>query len=365
MSPVRPFERKDVPEVANLYESVVRSGSHTSPPGLARYFERTFLEHPWVDPEIPSLVYETGDGRIGAFIGSHVRALRFDGERIRVGCSGQLVSDPIIGSKGAGAMLLRRYLCGAQDLTITDGATPQVRQMWEQLGGSTAFFSSLSWTRFFRPFRFAGDYLLKRAGAASWRPLLSPLGSAFDALATNACATLLRMAEPPTQSEQLTPQAVLEHLPSVVGRRRVCPDYDEESLRWLFREAARVTTRGNLIRQLVRDQRGRVLGWYITYLQPGGVGQVLQIAAKDRDAGAVMDHLFHHAWREGTTALRGRCEPFLFDALRQRHCYFRPDALALLHSRDANLVNAILTGNGLITRMDGEWWMGHHVEPFT
>ncbi|MGH8907637.1 MAG: hypothetical protein ACRD0K_14220 [Egibacteraceae bacterium] len=364
MSPVRPLELDDIPEVASLYEAVSRSGSRTPPPRLAQYFARTFLDHPWVDPQIPSLVFETGDGRIGAFIGSHVRALRFNGRRIRVGCSGQLVSDPAAGGRGAGALLLRRYLCGPQDLTITDGATPQVRQMWEQLGGSTSFFSSLSWTRFFRPFRFAGDHLLERRGGASWRPLLRPLSSALDGLAARACGPLLRMARPPTRGEQLTPQALLEHLPSVAGRLRVRPDYDEESLRWLFQEAARVATRGDLARQLVRDHNGRALGWYVAYLRPGGVGHVLQIAARDRDVAAVIDHLFHHAWRSGATALRGRCEPLLFTPLRQRHCHLRHDALVLVHSRDASLVHAVLTGDGLVTRMEGEWWMGHHIEPF-
>ena len=57
MASIRPLERSDLPAVATLYELVARSGSRTPAPGLERYFEKTFFDHPWADPEIPSLVF--------------------------------------------------------------------------------------------------------------------------------------------------------------------------------------------------------------------------------------------------------------------------------------------------------------------
>ena len=60
MSRIRPVEPYDLPQVASLFESVMRSGGRTPPPLLAAYFERTLLDNPWADPEIPSLVYEGG-----------------------------------------------------------------------------------------------------------------------------------------------------------------------------------------------------------------------------------------------------------------------------------------------------------------
>jgi hypothetical protein len=365
MDTIRPLKRQDIPEVASLYERVIRSGSRTPPPRLGAYFERTFLDHPWADPDIPSLVYETTDGSIAGFIGSHVRRLRLDDERIRAGYSGQLISDPAVRNRGAGGLLLRRYLAGPQDVTVTDGATAEVRQMWERLGGHTAFLGSLGWIRFFRPFRFAGDYLLKRLERLSWRPLPQPIWSVLDATAARACGTLLRVPKPSTQAEQLTPKSLLEHLPLIASHLRVHPDYDEKFLDWLFNEMACVSSRGTLVRQLVRDHSGRALGWYVAYLQPGGVGQVQQVAAKSQDAAAVIEHLFYHAWESGTAILRGRLEPLLFEPIRQEHCYLRHDSRVLVHSRNAKLLNAILTGDGLLTRMEGEWWMGHHIESFT
>jgi hypothetical protein len=53
--------------------------------------------------------------------------------------------------RGVGALLLRHYLGGPQEVTITDGATVEVREIWERLGGTTALLQSFSWTRFYRP----------------------------------------------------------------------------------------------------------------------------------------------------------------------------------------------------------------------
>jgi hypothetical protein len=360
MTTIRPLGRSDLPQVTSLYERVMRSGSDTPPPRLGAYFERTLFDHPWADPEIPSLVYETSDGTVGGFIASHVRRLRFDGKPIRVGYSGQLVSDPVVRSRGVGALLLRSYMAGPQDATITDGATVEVRRIWERLGGAAALLGSLSWTRFFRPSRFAVDLLLQRLGRTHWKPVARPLCAPVDGVA----GRYLRVDEPATWAEELTPGMLLEHLPTVTDHLRVRPDYDEAFLTWLFAEMARVTSRGHLTGRLVHDREGRTLGWYVAYLQPGGVGQVLQVAARTRNVDAVVDHLFHHAWRMGVTALRGRLERVLFETVWQRRCYLRHSERVLVHSQDASLVGAITAGDGLLTRMEGEWWMGHHLEPF-
>ena len=48
MTGIRPMERRDVPDVARLYEVVVRKGRPE--PELAGFLERTTFDQPWVDP---------------------------------------------------------------------------------------------------------------------------------------------------------------------------------------------------------------------------------------------------------------------------------------------------------------------------
>ena len=113
MSAIRPLTRDDLPAVASLYERVARSGGTVPAAPLADYLARLCLDAPWVDPEIPSLVSEQGDGRIVGFLGSYPRRLRLDGRALRVGCSGHLVADPATAlDTFAGIALDRLYIEG-------------------------------------------------------------------------------------------------------------------------------------------------------------------------------------------------------------------------------------------------------------
>lgn len=362
MKRIRPLGEDDIPAVTALYERVVRSGGDTPPPGLADYFHRIFLGNPWTDDEIPSLVYEK-DGRVGGFIGSHVRSLLIDGRPIRMACSGQLVTSPGARLEAAGAFLVAEYLAGPQELTITDGANEQARRLFERLGAETLHVSCIDWIRVFRPSTLAAEYGWRHRNRGVPRAAASLLGL-VDAAMTRLPRVPFPPARPPGRREELTPEALCNELPTIARGFRLYPDYDQPFVDWLFRELAAVQSRGRLVRSLVRSEDGRVLGWYVLYVRPGGVSDVVQVVAGDRDTGAVLDHLFYEAFQLGVSAVRGRIEPRLLTALWGRKCVLRKSAGALAHSRFPEILYAIRGGRALLTRMEGEWWMGHHTEPF-
>jgi len=361
---IRPCERADLPEVATLYEHIMRSGTRNPPLGLVEYFERTFFDCPWADPEIPPLVYKDGGGRIVGFLGSHVRRLRLHGHPIRLACGGQLVVEPEARTSAVGAFLFLAYLGGPQDVTITDGATENLRRMWAASGGETAPLKSIAWTRTLRPIRYSGDYLLERLKRPALAKRLRPLWRTLDRLIPGPVKNRLRPTEPQTSGELLTSQALLEHVPSVRETLGCYPDYDEPFLSWLFHEMAEVKSRGTLVRSLVRNSRGQVIGWYVYYLNDG-ISQVMQVAAKRGATEDVLDHLLHHAYMNGSAAVRGRLEPHLLGPLSERRCIFSFDGSALIHARAPATLGVVLSSQCLLTRMDGEAWMGHHTEPFS
>ncbi len=364
MGQIRTLRREELPQVASLVELAFRSGSRTPAPGLASYLERLVLDQPWTDPEIPSLVSLDDDEQVVGFLGSHVRRFRFDGKPIRVAVSGQLVSDPRVRSQAVGAFLMRRYLDGPQDLTLTDTASEIVRRMWEGFGGQTIHLGRIGWLRLFRPLRFASDFSLR--GRPRSRRAAMSIAAPLDGLASQLAARHLKVARPDVSAEPLSPDLLVANLPPAVAETRLYPDYDQGFLEWLFRELEASESRGTPASFLIRDRRGVALGWYIYYLRPGGISQVLQIAAKERDIGDVIDHLIHHASTNGSTALQGRAEPTLVEALSRRRCIFHASGYRVLgYARDPEILHAVDSGKALLSRMDGDWWTGLQLEPFS
>lgn len=370
MTSIRPLKRSDLDQVASLYELVMRSGSRKAPAGLAACFARFFLDAPSRDEEIPSLVCEEPDREIVGFLGVHARKMLLDGKQIRAACSGPLVIEPKSRAKAAGIFLLKAFLNGPQDLSFTDGATEEVRRIWERLGGCASSLSCLRWTRVFRPWQFTASYLAEhpRAGPAlsTFVTLSKPLVRSADALTRALPGTRFKPPDsPPAAAEEVTVKNLLEGMQSIDHQLRLRPDYDEAYLKWLFQEMRQVRSRGPLRGFLLRSEAGSVRGWYLYYLKPRGRSQVVQIAAAPLSYDSVLAHLFQDADRGGSLALVGRAEPSLLELLSRAGVTFqyRP-SLALVHSKSPQIYAALFEGSALMTRLEGEWWMGFPFEPF-
>lgn len=366
MSGVRPLRRSDLPQAAALFEHVQRSGSTDPPPALAAFFERTLFDSPWNDPDIPPVIYETPEGEIVGFVGAAVRHMRFDGRDIRMAVSGNLVAHPEHQRRGVGAVLQRSLLRGPQDLTVTDGGSELVRRIWETLGGTTVHVSCITWVRLLRPFTLGSRTAAERLRVPPVGTVLAPLAAGLDALAGRVPGVPVRVAPSALAGTALTGAALVENLPAVAGRLRLQPAYDARYVDWLLAELARLQElgpvvtgqppRGTPVARLVSDD-ARVLGWYVYYLRPGGACRVLQIAARPTDVGAVLDHLFDDARRRGGAAVYGRVEPRLLEPLHDRRCLLNfGQGRMIVHSRDPEITAAVLAGDALLTRLEGEWW---------
>lgn len=369
MSPIRPATRDDMSAVSRLYESVFRSGTHDPPAQLSDYFGRTFFDCPWADPDIPPLVYEDPDGEIVGFIGSQVRRLRMDGRPIRLASIGPLAAAPKARTRGVGAQLLRRYLAGPQNITITDAASYEAMRMQVGLGAQTLVHASIGWTKVFRPAAATAAWLSHRDRVPTLARAVRFVAPALDTTAPKLDAAMpgrlkhragLVPPRPEAEATTLTPAALVEQLSNAARTLRLYPDYDVAYLQWLFAELEAVDFRGTPIRHLVHDRKGRVAGWYVYFLVRGGIGQVMQVAAPNGRADLVLDHLFWHAANEGAAAVQGRFEPALLGPLRNHWCLLTRSQLAIVHTEDQVLLGLLGSPKSLLTRLDGEWWMGHH-----
>lgn len=359
MSEIRPLRREEIPEVAALYRFVDRSDWRIPPAEVPDWFDRTLFAYPWVDPKIPSLVYVEDSGEILGFIGSHVRRLRFEGRPIRMAAAGPLIAHPRVRPKGVGALLWRRFLNGPQDLTITDGASDEMREIFELIGGHMLHPTCVAWACVFRPWSFLGDRLLHSRTFLREHVKLrvKPLWAALDRATTEPVSYFRPPEPPPSRGEPLTPDALLQNLAVMTRSLRLFPDYDAPFLNWLFAELHENRTWGTPVRRLIRDAHDRALGWYVYFLLPGGPCQVVHVAARDRHIGSVLDDLFAHAFSHGATAVQGRVEAALLAPLAHRGALFRYSPRSLVYTRHDELLAAIASGRALLTRLEGEWWM--------
>jgi hypothetical protein len=354
LTSLRPLERDDLEQVAALFLRVMRAGEAQALDETAAYFERTTLDHPWADAEIPALVF-VDRGAIVGFVGSYVTRLLFDGSSIRGACPGNLVAATEASAVPAGALLLREYLNGPQDVTFVDTLGESSRPMWQALGGEMASLGAFSWARVFGPFGLANERFVEARRRVAGKRVVPAVCAALDAAARRVGPRLLTAPAPVTSTRTLEPQAMLAQLPRLTASLRLHPAYDEAYLEWLFDELSRPRRRGTLVRRLVEDG-DRVLGWYVYYLKPGGISRVLQVMGADKDLGAVLDQLFHDAQTGGAAALDGRLEPRLLEPLAQRRCVFRYAGAAGVHTRNRDILAAALSRQSLFTRMDSEYW---------
>jgi hypothetical protein len=369
---VRAFTKEDIPQVADLHRRITHSADHDSPElqdSYRTFFAQIFLDDAWRDDDTKSLVYEEGGGRITGFFGAVARRMSFKGRVIRVKLGSAAILEP--GSRGlAGIELYSAFLNGPHDLFIGDQGKSEVRPLWEALGGTTSLLYSMSWLYPLRPGQFARGVLttknaLPRLSPGNSRPFLNrisaPVAWAVDAIAARAMKKLSNPAEYRVFGEELTPDALLRCFEECSRECSLRPVYDDRSLNWLLARLEQQRFNGVLQKVLLKTDEQEIAGWYLYYVKPEGISQVVQICAKPSFARAVLDHLFDHAASRGAVALGGRMEPRLMQAFYEKRCLFHcGPGFALVSSRRPELIQALAQGDAFFSRLEGEWCLHFH-----
>lgn len=358
MAPIRPFDKKDIAQVADLHERVFRGSDRPSSEALRSYFADIFFCNPWYDKTLPSLVYENSQGEVVGFLGVVPRRMSFRGKPLLVAVSTQFMVDPKSRASLAAVQLLKSFLSGPQDLSLCDASYDSSRKIWEALGGSTALLYSLQWTRPLRPSRYVMSLLTARKRLSFLEFAANPFCRVLDTLAARMPGSPFRQLAPGISGEDLKGETLVECLSEFVGSRSLRPEYDDRTLPWLLEKAAQKKGLGVFRKVVVRGPEQETLGWYLYYLNPGGLSEVIQVAARETSITEVLDHLFYDAWKHGAAAVSGALDPRFMREYSIKHCLFRCGGYwTLVHSRDSEVVQAIHRGDAYLTRLDGEWWM--------
>jgi hypothetical protein len=357
-NPVRPFANEDIPQIADLHRRVFGLADRTSPDLLElyrTYFTEVFLNNPCLEGPSQSFVYQERSGQITGFLAVIPRRMAFNGKAVQACITSQFIVDPTF--RGfVGLKLLSAALAGPQDITIADESNAESRKVWEGLGGITSHLYSMRWTYPLRPCQFAIWLLKKKRFLTRLLGALQPAGRALDSLIAQILKFPFRPSAPKLLGLDVDSETLWACLSEAGRKQSIRPDYDHRSLKWLLQRAGQMRRQGRLHKVLVKTQSQDIAGWYLFYANPGEVSEVIQLYAKPRFAPDVLEHLFHHAWEQGSTALAGRMEPSMMQAFSDRHCIFHcGPQWVLVHSRKPELLHAFNGGNAGFSRFDGEW----------
>jgi Acetyltransferase (GNAT) family len=356
---VRPFGEHDIPQVADLFWTVMRGRKGSAPPAVQSFFQQLYFASPWVDSSIPSLVYEGKTGRIVGFLGVIVRKMSACGQPIRVAFGGNFVVDPEARSNLAGTRLLGTYMAGEQDLSQTDSANNVSRNLLEKLGFRTIVPFSIHWARPLRPGHYAVYAVSRLTGpmlSASLNLAAKPFSSLVDSMAARFNSSPFRRTEPVLHGEELDVETLLQCINKFRNGYSLWPEYDLPSLTWLLGFIERMQTRGDLRKVVLRDDSQKILGWYIYYVKPGAVGEVVQIGGERNFTKDILDHLFYDAWNHGVVGLHGVVNSRLMGDFSDKDCFFTcRGGWTVAHSRKPELLELLNRGDAFLSRLDGEW----------
>jgi hypothetical protein len=186
--------------------------------------------------------------------------------------------------------------------------------------------------------------------------LANPLARAGDALLLNIPNSPFRRPVSRLEAEPLTADLLIGCVSRIrIGLR---PDYDRESLTWLFDRADQRTKAGAGTPQKVclKTRSGGLAGWYIYLLNPGDLCVAVQIFSNPGYTREVVEHLFHHAFERGGVSVSGRADPHLLPELAQNFkLFWRQPCWMLVHSKRPEIVDTFHRGDAFFSRFDGEW----------
>ena len=352
---IREFTAADVPAVADLRLRAFPPVKPTSKVELERYYSETILGAPWVREGCRSMVYEE-KGEIVGFLGVLPRDLKLNHTPIRAVVSTGLMVDPA--HRGIiGVQLVKKLFDGEQDLTYSDVGNDRMRLLWERLGGRAALFHSMRWTRVLRPFRHTGASLGGELTGRLVRLAARPLFWTLDRMASSMAGSPFHQVAPRGTRAIVSTDDIVAGMHDVV-RCALQPAYTTAHYSWLAARMSHHEEYGKLKQVGVWDEDGTFAGWYLYFVNPGGVSEVAQLAARPDRSGLVFSHLMHDAWRNGSIALSGRLQSGMSSDLVPTECRLeRAAPWTLVHSKRADVLDAITRGDAYLTRFDGEWWM--------
>jgi hypothetical protein len=355
MTEIRDLTADDIPAVAKIFQKVFRNPKDAPPPGLIRCMNDLFFEHPWRDPEISSKVYVTPEGVIGGYIGVIPLRMNLNGRVLRAAAPTTIAVAEPARNPFAGAQLLRTFLNGKQDISVSEPINPIAIGMWEKFGARAATSESMEWLAILRPASFALTLAEQKVGLLRY---LKMFGAPLDKLVARDLAKDRHRQgiEVSVTNREVLQEEFIPLFLDMANAYDLRPDWDAASLKWQLDHASGNVKRGPLHCRMVQDSSGKVLGAYVYHAQEGGIAWIVQLLTTPEHAATVVDSLLTQTKAEGCVAAKGRSQARLVEPLLKRRAMLFRRHSAIVHARDESLVKAVHEGRAITSGFAGETW---------
>jgi hypothetical protein len=142
-------------------------------------------------------------------------------------------------------------------------------------------------------------------------------------------------------------------------RRNPLRALDREAAAWLLAHLAEKAHRGRMTGAVLSRDDGQIAGWYLYFLKPLGLSQVVAIDAAPDQLDAVFAHMVADARSHGAGALAGQVDKALLGlASIARGVIQQPeDSWQLVHALRPDLLNDVHSGHFPLSRLESDWWM--------
>lgn len=353
-SDIRPLAAADVPAVADLFQRIFVKNGKPAPAALTGYMRSLFLSPPEYQPDIASKVYVRPDGQLTGFIGVVPLPMTFKSKRLRAAVCGPLMVDGHAADPLAGARLLRAFLAGPQDISLSETANPVSVAMWRNLRGTVLPTYSLEWLFVLRPAGFGAQLA---AGSSTTGRILGSLAKPVDAVVGRLTATSADAIKAGIHNDaEIDDAGSMDLIAKFTSAFDLCPSWSPEILQRILHDASLKPQFGTLTRRIVRARGGTPIGLFLYHGGPGRIARVLQVLHAPGQAGSILDRMVANIAASGAVGLRLRVQPALLHALLGRGGFFLHRASTVVHARDPELVAQFANGNAFFNGLAGETW---------
>lgn len=360
---IRPVEPSDLGAVAEMiFEQFILE---PKPVGDARrravetiasgYSDLFFSGGLWRHEAVRPLVSIDGEGAVSGFLGAIAHPMRFEKREILTAVTFSFVAHPERATPMTSVKLMRKFLEGPQELTLTDGANDGSRRMMAACGGETARIYCMQWRRLLQPARdFAQEVREKRPALGTLARIASPVARLVDAGIDRAVPRARPTRAPELTRRDADADGLRESAAACAASLSLAPSFDPERWSWRLARAAEFENAAPLQIATLHTPKGAAAGGYAFYMTTQGAARVLDLHARGENHRNVVDHLLTDAMEAGATSVWGKLDPGFMRALADRRASFSLGEWTLIHARNPAILNAIHRGDARLGFFEGE-----------